>query len=149
MPQNSATISSQKSPILSTTNRLSSWILAVFISLSVLLSLSDAVAEVYIPAVARSDDAMRRWSNGVGLWGKRSASPYPQDIGSWNEKRAATFQIDSNPEVARFLSKRPEDSWNKLNSLWGKRSSNWQTANGLWGKRSSPSGHHMRMYPRI
>lgn len=71
----------------------------MFISLSVLLSLSDAVAEVYIPAVARSDDAMRRWSNGVGLWGKRSASPYPQDIGSWNEKRAATFQIDSNPEV--------------------------------------------------
>ena len=68
---------------------------------------------------------VRAWSNvGVGLWGKRKRA-----LGDGSKKQYF--------EEARYLSKRPEDSWNKLNSLWGKRSS-WQTANGLWGKRSLP-----------
>ncbi|KAL3101505.1 hypothetical protein niasHT_025819 [Heterodera trifolii] len=68
----------------------------------------------------------QRWSNGVGLWGKRS-----DDL-----TNLALFSglVDD----ARSMRKRPEHGWHKLNALWGKRSanSNWQTANGLWGKRS-------------
>jgi len=63
---------------------------------------------------------LRKWSNGVGLWGKRSIGTYEIPL-----------------DQVRYVEKRPEDSWNKLNSLWGKRSaSSWQAANGLWGKRS-------------
>jgi len=67
-----------------------------------------------------TEGAKRNWNNAaVGLWGKRSAPTF----------------YDS--EDVQAVVKRPQDSWTKLNSLWGKRSS-WQTANGLWGKRSGP-----------
>ncbi|CAK5086188.1 unnamed protein product [Meloidogyne enterolobii] len=76
-------------------------------------------------------EEMRRWSNGVGLWGKRSMS-------------SGTNELLDNPTENAFLFKRPENSWHKLNALWGKRSSvgippssNWQTATGLWGKKRS------------
>uniref|UniRef100_A0A915MAR4 Uncharacterized protein n=1 Tax=Meloidogyne javanica TaxID=6303 RepID=A0A915MAR4_MELJA len=71
------------------------------------------------------------WSNGVGLWGKRSMS-------------SGTNELLDNPTENALLFKRPENSWHKLNALWGKRSSvgippssNWQTATGLWGKKRS------------
>jgi hypothetical protein len=68
--------------------------------------------------------AKRNWNNAaVGLWGKkRSAGPALYDI---------------SDDTLGAVVKRPQDSWTKLNSLWGKRSS-WQTATGLWGKRSIP-----------
>jgi len=72
----------------------------------------------------------RKWSSGVGLWGKRS-EPIVDD-----QPFLAFIDAQQN---GRYMHKRPEDTWNKLNSLWGKRSSNWQTATGLWGKRS-PTG---------
>uniref|UniRef100_A0AC34R327 Uncharacterized protein n=1 Tax=Panagrolaimus sp. JU765 TaxID=591449 RepID=A0AC34R327_9BILA len=66
-----------------------------------------------------ADGAKRNWNNAaVGLWGKRSLPSH--------------FFVSDD---SRSVVKRPEDSWTKLNSLWGKRSS-WQTATGLWGKRS-------------
>uniref|UniRef100_A0A914I7C8 Uncharacterized protein n=1 Tax=Globodera rostochiensis TaxID=31243 RepID=A0A914I7C8_GLORO len=70
----------------------------------------------------------QRWSNGVGLWGKRS------------DGMTNLALLDGLFDEARSVRKRPEHSWHKLNALWGKRSSNsnWQTANGLWGKRSIP-----------
>uniref|UniRef100_A0A915DZW1 Uncharacterized protein n=1 Tax=Ditylenchus dipsaci TaxID=166011 RepID=A0A915DZW1_9BILA len=49
-------------------------------------------------------DNARRWSTGRSM-GKRSSQ----------------LAFAENPETARYLAKRPEDSWNKLNSLWGKR----------------------------
>ncbi|KAL7078453.1 hypothetical protein ACQ4LE_002282 [Meloidogyne hapla] len=75
-------------------------------------------------------EEMRRWSNGVGLWGKRSMSS------------SGTDDLLDNPTENALLFKRPENSWHKLNALWGKRSglppsSNWQTATGLWGKKRS------------
>ncbi|KAF7633083.1 hypothetical protein Mgra_00007512 [Meloidogyne graminicola] len=77
-------------------------------------------------------EEIRRWSNGVGLWGKRSLPT------------SGSHDILNDPTQKAFLFKRPENSWNKLNALWGKRSSvglqpslNWQTATGLWGKKRS------------
>jgi hypothetical protein len=73
--------------------------------------------------ISSVNGAKRNWNNAaVGLWGKRSGLPALYDIS------------DDTPGA---VVKRPQDSWTKLNSLWGKRSS-WQTATGLWGKRSIP-----------
>ena len=74
--------------------------------------------------ISSVNGAKRNWNNAaVGLWGKRSALPALYDI---------------SDDIPGAVVKRPQDSWTKLNSLWGKRSS-WQTATGLWGKRSVPN----------
>jgi len=81
-------------------------------------------------------DDTRKWSSGVGLWGKRSSI-----FDDHQESPSLRSAFMDTEQGTRFVQKRPEDTWNKLNSLWGKRSSssNWQTATGLWGKRSYPA----------
>jgi len=80
---------------------------------------------------------LRKWGNGgaMGLWGrKRSASLVGMD--AYYDEAPANERIWASND-GPSLAKRPEDSWNKLNSLWGKRASqsSWQAANGLWGRR--------------
>uniref|UniRef100_A0A1I8BL42 Uncharacterized protein n=1 Tax=Meloidogyne hapla TaxID=6305 RepID=A0A1I8BL42_MELHA len=73
-----------------------------------------------------------RWSpNGVGLWGKRSMSS------------SGTDDLLDNPTENALLFKRPENSWHKLNALWGKRSvisplpSKWQQISAYYDLANS------------